>query len=138
MNKRDLLILSVSGKPGLYQLIGQAKSGIFARHIGTGKRIVASPMSVSMLDDIVIYTYDDKIPLKQVMKRMAAHDGDRPSPRASKTELTDYFRQILPDYDEDQFYPSHMKKLLQWFGQLQEAGLLEDFVAQADDEPGNE
>ncbi len=129
MGTKDLILFSVSGKPGLYRMLGQTKSGIFAQHVTEGKRIVASPFAVSMLDDIVIYTYDDKVSLGQVIRKMAAYEGEIPAPNAPKDTLQNFFRQILPDYDEDQFYPSHMKKILQWFGLLRRSELLDEFVA---------
>jgi len=131
MNKKDLVLLSVTGKPGLYRLLGHTKSGIFAQHITSGKRIVASPFAVSMLDDIVIYTEEDKVPLTEVIKKMAAYEGRLPAPNAPKEELQNFFRQILPDYDADKFYPSHMKKILQWFDLLRQSELLDDFVARS-------
>jgi len=32
--------------------------------------------------------------------------------------LTDYFSEILPEYDEHRVYPSDIKKVLQWYNLL--------------------
>jgi len=32
--------------------------------------------------------------------------------------LTDYFSEILPEYDEERVYPSDIKKVLQWYNLL--------------------
>jgi len=32
--------------------------------------------------------------------------------------LTDYFSEILPEYDEDRVYPSDIKKVIQWYNLL--------------------
>ena len=39
--------------------------------------------------------------------------------------MTDYFSDILPDYDEERVYPSDIKKLFQWYNLLLKAGCLE-------------
>mgnify|MGYP003470475811 FL=1 len=34
--------------------------------------------------------------------------------KASNNDLANYFRIVLPEYDEDRVYPSDMKKVLKW------------------------
>jgi hypothetical protein len=38
--------------------------------------------------------------------------------------LLEYFKQIVPDYDEDRVYPSDIKKVLNWYNMLQAKGLV--------------
>ena len=41
------------------------------------------------------------------------------SHKLSKNELTEYFRQIVPDFDEEKVYISDIKKVIQWYNLLQ-------------------
>ena len=40
--------------------------------------------------------------------------------------MTAYFKEILPDYDEERVYPSDIKKVLNWYNMLQAKGLVID------------
>ena len=42
-----------------------------------------------------------------------------------ETELRDYFKTILPEYDEDRVYTTDIKKLFSWYNQLVAAGVTE-------------
>jgi len=119
--------LVITGRPGVYEAKGQSKSGLLARHIETGKTVLASPFTVSFLDDIVVYTEDDKVSLPQVLLNIRkAGAGEIPSSKASSEELKSFFAGIVPGYDADRFYPSHMKKILQWYGILERTGRLDE------------
>ena len=114
--------LVVTGRPGIYEIKGQSKSGLLVRHLENGKMLLASPMTVSLLDDIVIYTEDDKVSLPEVLWRMKEKAGEIPPANAPKDELSRFFEEIIPAYDKDKFYPSHMKKIIQWFRILDRVG----------------
>ena len=47
------------------------------------------------------------------------------SHKENKNSLESYFREILPDYDEDRVYISDIKKVFQWYNALYTAGLVE-------------
>ncbi len=54
-------ILSISGKPGLYQLKTQTRSGLLAESIVDGKKIsVSARQNVSLLSEIAIYTLTEE------------------------------------------------------------------------------
>jgi hypothetical protein len=59
-------------------------------------------------------------------KNEAAH-----SPAGLKTddELKAYFAAVVPDYDKEKFYVSHMKKLIGWYNILNEKGLIEQLTS---------
>ena len=49
-------ILSISGRPGLYQMNAQTRGGVVATSLLDGKRIVTSPaQQISILGEIQIY-----------------------------------------------------------------------------------
>ena len=127
---KDLRIISISGKPGLFKLLTTTKSGIIAESLIDNKRIMAPFTNISALDEIAVYTYEDEVPLWQVFQKIADKENYEKSidHKSSKKDLTAYFDEVLPGYDEDRFYPSHMKKIVQWYNIMQQAGILKDFL----------
>lgn len=62
-------ILSISGKPGLYELHTQTRTGFVAVSLLDGKRITVGLRSnVSLLSEIAIYTLQEEVPLREVFK----------------------------------------------------------------------
>ncbi len=123
-------ILSISGKPGLYKLITQTRSGFVAESLADGRKItVGMTGNVSVLSEIAIYTLDEELPLREVFAKISEkEDGARTSisHKAGKLELEEYFFEILPNYDEDRVYPSDIRKVVQWYNLLLEYGI-DDF-----------
>ncbi len=117
-------ILSVAGKPGLYKLITQTRSGFVAESLLDGKRITVSlRSSVSVLSEIAIYTLEEEVPLREVfLKIQEKENGGRTSVghKEEKIKLEEYFFEVLPNYDEDRVYISDIKKIIQWYNILTE------------------
>lgn len=114
-------ILSVSGKPGLYELKTQTRAGVLAQSLVDGRKIqVNLRNNISILSEISIYTYSDEIPLKEIFQKIYEKtDGQKSiDHKSSKKELEKYFREILPEYDEDRVYQSDIKKVIQWYNIL--------------------
>ena len=124
-------ILAVSGKPGLYVLKVQTRTGFVAESLTDGKKITVSLKSnVSLLSEISIYTYDGEKPLTEVMQLIAKKEKNGPaiSHKEDNATLSAYFKEILPDFDEERVYPSDIKKVLNWYNTLQEKGLVTDLA----------
>ena len=121
-------ILAISGKPGLFELKLQTRSGFLAESLLDGKKITVGLRSnVSLLSEISMYTYSEEKPLVEIMRAIAVKENEGPTPVNSKddnTKLIAYFKEILPDYDEDRVYASDIKKLLNWYNILQAKGLV--------------
>jgi len=115
-------ILSVAGKPGLYKLITQTRSGFVAESLLDGKRIsVGLRSNVSVLSEIAIYTLEEELPLRQVfLKIQEKEKGGKTSVghKEDKIKLEEYFFEVLPNYDEDRVYASDIKKIIQWYNAL--------------------
>lgn len=114
-------ILSISGKPGLYELKAQTRSGFIAKSLKDGRKIsVNLRHDVSMLSEIAIYTMEDEIPLPEVFERIyQKEDGKNSiSHKSPKEELAGYFEEVLPEYDKDRVYQSDIKKVFQWYNLL--------------------
>lgn len=127
--KTDLQkILAISGEKGLYRYVSQARLGMVAESMLTGKRSAFGPSAkVSSLSDISIYTDEGETPLKEVFEKMKSHLGDAcaPDPKSDSKILIDFFTTVLPGYDAERFYPSHMKKVVLWYNQLKEFASLD-------------
>ncbi|RZJ36256.1 MAG: hypothetical protein EOO51_02565 [Flavobacterium sp.] len=120
-------ILAISGKPGLYVLKVQTRSGFVAESLIDGKKItVGLRNNVSLLSEISMYTHSAEKPLAEVMRSIAQKENNGPaiSHKEDNSTLTSYFREILPDYDEDRVYPSDIKKVLNWYNTLQAKGMV--------------
>lgn len=121
-------IISISGKPGLSKIISQTRTGLIVESLLDGKRTpVHGAERVSSLEDISIYTYEEDVPLTNVLQKMhdAAKGKEVLSHKSSAAELSSYLKEVLPDYDEERVYVSDIKKLVQWYNLLQKKGLLE-------------
>ncbi len=115
-------ILAISGKPGLYALKVQTRSGFVAESLLDGKKITVGLRSnVSLLSEISMYTNTEEKPLAEVMRNIAVKEDNGPaiSHKEDNAKLLAYFKEILPDYDEDRVYPSDIKKVLNWYNILQ-------------------
>jgi hypothetical protein len=121
-------ILAISGKPGLFALKMQTRTGFVAESLLDGKRITVNLKSnVSLLSEISIYTYEGEKPLAEIMSNIAKKDkGQAISHKEDNATLAAYFKEILPDYDEERVYPSDIKKVLNWYNMLQNKGLVTD------------
>lgn len=130
--KTDLAkILSVSGQHGLYHYLAQARNGVIAETLSDKKRTALDTHSkVSTLNDIAIFTSEGELRLAEVftaMKKVADEGKAVPSSKDKPELIKAFFAAAVPDYDEDRFYVSHMKKVLDWYGELEKYASF-DFV----------
>lgn len=122
-------ILAISGKPGLYVLKVQTRTGFVAESLLDGKKITVNLKSnVSLLSEISIYTHEGEKPLAEIMQTIADKEnkGQALSHKEDNAKLMAYFKEVLPDYDEERVYPSDIKKVLNWYNMLQAKGLVVD------------
>jgi hypothetical protein len=118
-------ILAISGKPGLYELKVQTRSGFVAEALLDGKKITVGLRSnVSLLSEIAVFTYTDEIKLIDIFKSIATKENGEATISHKETDdkLKSYFREILPEYDEDRVYTSDIKKIFNWYNLLQPKG----------------
>ena len=123
-------ILSVSGKPSLYQMISQEKNMLIIESLTDKKRIPAYARDkVISLGDIAIYTNEKEIPLYEVLSSVKQKEGGQKVSielsKASPDELRAYLAELLPDFDRERVYPTDIKRLLTWYNLLLEAGITE-------------
>jgi hypothetical protein len=121
-------IFAITGYPGLFRHLSQGRNGIIVESMLDGKRMNAGgSMRVTALSDVAIYTDTEELPLREVLVKIkeklqgaAAIDH-----KSAPDELRKFFEEILPDYDRERFYPSHMKKVVEWYNLLQKNDLLD-------------
>ena len=130
-------ILSISGKPGLYRLLTQTRTGFVAESLLDKKRIsVSARNNVSVLSEIAIYTLEEELPLREVFQKIQVKEkGGKTSiaHKAEKIALEEYFFEVLPNYDEDRVYASDIKKVIQWYNLLYDNGIT-DFSSDDEDD----
>lgn len=120
-------ILAIAGKPGLFELKIQTRSGFLAESLIDGKKITVGMRSnVSLLSEISMYTYSEEKPLVEIMRSIAIKENEGPaiSHKEDPATLLAYFKEILPDYDQERVYASDIKKLLNWYNILQAKGMV--------------
>lgn len=135
-------ILSISGKPGLYELKAQTRSGFVAESLIDGKKLsVGLKNNVSLLSEIAIYTLEEEVPLKEVFNKIKEKENGgktQISHKDPKIKLEEYFFEVLPDYDEDRVYASDIKKIIQWYNLLHDKGITDFDTLEQDEAQGKQ
>ncbi len=133
-------ILSIAGKPGLYQIVNQSRGGVVAKSLLDGKKVsIGQTQRVSTLSDISIYVEDGDEPLVNILKTIYESNGGT----AIEIDLKDadalrnLLREALPEHDEERVYTSDIKKIVKWYNLLHKNNLL-DFSEKAEEEEAKE
>jgi len=129
-------IMAISGKPGLYKLLSQTKTGMLVESMADKRRFpVFAHEKVSSLEEISIFTETDDIPLKEVLKKIHDYLQGKPVPghKSAAEELKAFFGEAVPEYDRERVYVSDIKKVVQWYQLLHEMDIL-DFSEDVTDE----
>jgi hypothetical protein len=120
-------IISISGKSGLYKVVGQGKNNVIVESLEDGRKFPAFASNrISALDDISIYTNDEDVLLGEVYKKMKAHTKGKVAMdhKDDVIKLRTDFKTFMPDYDEERVSNTDVKKLYQWFNLLHKSDLL--------------
>lgn len=134
-------ILAVSGQPGLYKFIAQSSNGVIVEALSDNRRSnVTGHTKLSSLAEIAIYTEGEDIPLWQVFSKMYEKTNGKAaiSHKSDTRELAAFFEEVLNDYDRDRVHVSDIKKAIQWFNLLVEAGMSDFTVEEAKEESESE
>ena len=121
-------IMAITGKPGLYKMVAQAKNGIIVESIIDQKRVQAfSHDKISSLEEISIFTDTEDKPLKEVFAIFFEKLEGKQTPdfKNQNEKLKAFFAEMLPDYDKERVYVSHMLKLVGWYNLLVEHDMLD-------------
>ena len=122
-------ILAIAGKPGLYRLVNRGNRSLIVETLDAQKKRMPAfgTDKIISLADIAMYTDEEEVPLRRVMKNIYDMEGGKPTAmdyrKASREELAEFMGKALPNYDRDRVYPNDMKKLAQWYNILIENGI---------------
>ena len=122
-------ILAISGKPGLYKLLSRGKNNLIVEALDAShKRMPAFGTDrITSLADIAMFTDTDDVPLMDVLESLKTLEEGKKSgidyKKASGAELAEYFAKVLPNFDRERVHASDIKKLIQWYNILIEAGI---------------
>ena len=139
-------ILSIAGKPGLYKLVSRAKMNLIVETIDEKKKRMPTFATdrVTSLSDISMFTEGEDVPLYEVLVKVRYMDEGKVASldwrKASAKQWQDYFAEVLPDFDRDRVHNSDIKKLLQWYDILINAGIsnFEEILKPAGEEEADE
>lgn len=122
-------ILAISGKPGLFRLVNRGNRSLIVETLDAKKKRMPAfgTDKIISLADIAMYTDEEEVPLRQVLKNIFDIEGGKTSSmdyrKADNAELADFMSKVLPNYDRERVYPSDIKKLIQWYNILVENGI---------------
>lgn len=127
-------VLTISGKPGLFRLLSRGRNMFIVECVDASKKRlpVYNSDQVVMLDDIAIYTDTEEVPLRSVFAKIyEKENGVLPFDlkMATPEEIVEYFESVMPDYDRERVYLTHIKKMFAWYNILVANGIV-DFVSE--------
>lgn len=114
-------IISISGKSGLFSVVGKSKNNVIVESIIDKKRFpIFNSNKISALSDISIYTYDEEILLSDIYRKIfESNDGKKTILHTEEiSKLRKKLEEFVPNYDKEQVYNSDIKKLFQWYNIL--------------------
>ena len=96
-------ILSISGKPGLFELVSQGKNMLILESLTEKKRVPAyTHEKILSLGDIAIYTEEGEVPLVDVLRSMKEKEGGKTvsfdPKKADGKQLAEYLASVLPNF----------------------------------------
>ena len=122
-------ILAIAGRPGLYNLVAETRTGIVVESLDDQKRLtVSAQQQVHALDEIAMYTLEGEKPLRELYEATGkALKGIKTvSHKSDSAEVLAAFHEHVPNYDETRVYISDMKKFVNWYNLLVDYGFFED------------
>ena len=113
-------IISVTGLPGLYELLSSKNDGAIVRSLDDkSTKFVSSRIhNFSHLESIEVYTVRDNVNLVDIFKAMESSSEKLPDGKDAAV-LKKYFEKVYPDLDFERVYTSDLKKMAKWLSVLQ-------------------
>jgi uncharacterized protein DUF6852/uncharacterized protein DUF5606 len=112
-------IVSVTGLPGLYELINTKTDGAIVRSLDDKSTKFASSRihNFSHLESIEVFTTGENVNLAEVFQSMEKAEGSLPDTKDNGA-VKKYFEKVYPDIDFERVYSSDLKKMIKWFDVL--------------------
>lgn len=130
-------ILSITGNPGLYKLVSRGNNMLIVESLIDGKRMPTYARDkIVSLAEVSMFTTGDDIALSEVLTKVGEKEGLKVASidpkKADNDAIRAYFAEVLPDFDRDRVYPTDIRKLVQWYNILINAGIT-DFTTKEDE-----
>ena len=130
-------ILAITGKPGLYKLVSRGNNMLIVESLVDGKRMPTYARDkIVALSDVSMFTDSDDIALSEVLTNAGKKEGLKTvafdPKKAENKQLQAWFDEVLPNWDRDRVYPSDIRKLIQWYNILVNAGIT-DFSVETEE-----
>jgi hypothetical protein len=109
-------IVSVTGLPGLFELVSSKSDGAIVRSLDDKTTRFASSRihNFSHLETIEVYTVGDNVNLAEIFHAMEKASGSLPDVK-DNAAVRKYFEKVYADIDFDRVYNSDLKKMIKWF-----------------------
>jgi hypothetical protein len=114
-------VLAISGKPGLFKILASSPKNLVVESMIDGKRSsIPGSLRVSSLSDITMYTTNEDVPLREILKSMFDKNKGKPalSHNSAPQEVKDFIDSVVNDLDHGRVYASDLRKLVQWYNLL--------------------
>ena len=112
-------IVSVTGLPGLYELINTKSDGAIIRSLDDKSTKFASSRihNFSHLESIEVFTTGENVNLAEVFQAMEEAGGSLPDSKDNGA-VKKFFEKVYPNIDFERVYSSDLKKMIKWFDVL--------------------
>lgn len=127
-------ILSISGRPGLYQLVSYGKNMLLVEGLSDKHRFpVHSRERVMSLGDISIFTLSEDVPLSQILENIGKkfnNEAINAKEYTTPEQLHEFMGSVLENWDSERVHNSDIKKIISWYNILIGARITEFAVKQ--------
>lgn len=109
-------IVSVTGLPGLFELLNTKPDGAIVRSLDdkTTRFALSRVHNFSHLETIEVYTVNDNVNLAEVFQAMEKNGGSLPDTKDNDA-IKKYFEKVYGDIDFERVYNSDLRKMIKWF-----------------------
>lgn len=117
-------LISVSGLPGLFELVSTKNDGAIVRSLEdeTTRFVSSRGHQFSHLESIEVYTTGNNVNLADIFLAIKKSGEVMPDVKNEKA-LKGYFLKVFPTIDLERVYTSDLKKMVKWSQILEKAGI---------------
>lgn len=112
-------VVAVSGKPGLFKVLGQNKAGFLLEALeGDGSKVMVSNNArLAALDETTVYGIEEDLLLRDILQSIQLKEKELslPEVKSDPEVLRQFFLKICPNHDQDRVYTSDLKKIISWY-----------------------
>lgn len=130
-------MVAISGLSGVFKLVTARNNGLIIENYDTKERkfVPSRQHQFSPFETISIYTDTDAVALGDVFQNMKdqLEINPVPSEKSESPVLREYFVKVLPEHDRYRVHISDIKKVIKWFTFLNSRNLLNEKVAEAEE-----